>query len=101
MANHKGLANKASTGGLSFDGTPPWLSVMSEYNGELFDFMSRRFAKDARMMRELHECGSLSDVSTVQAKWLQETMRDYSDEATRLMALSLKQSNGAGPENRQ
>src|SRR5688572_12642452 len=94
MAHHNNTdGTKRPDGASLLTGTPPlWVSIISDYNGELFDFMARRLAKDARMMRELHDCESLNDVSGVHAKWLQETLRDYSDEATKLMALPLKPS---------
>jgi hypothetical protein len=92
MANHKTIVNRMSGNALMLDGTPPWVSVLSEYNGELFDFMSRRFAKDARTLGDFHECRSWRDVSELQVKWFQDAVKDYSDEATKLMAVSLKQS---------
>ena len=102
MASHnKTDGTKSPNGAPVLTGAPPWMSMISDYNGELFDFMARRFAKDARMMRELHDCENLNEVSDVHAKWLQETMRDYSDEATKLMALPLKPSAQAMHDERQ
>jgi hypothetical protein len=92
MANHKTLTDPLPEGGPMLDGAAPWVAVMSEYNGELFDFMSRRLAKDARAMRQLHDCRTLSDVSDLHAKWVQETMKDYSDEAAKLMSISFSRA---------
>jgi hypothetical protein len=101
MASHKhvDVTKKAPNGGLMLNGVPPWLSVISEYNGELFDFMSRRFAKDAQVLRELHERRTLSDFSELQANWLQEALKDYSAEATKLMGITMKQPADAAHES--
>jgi hypothetical protein len=100
MANHKNAAHKAADDAWMFGGTQAWWSAMSEYNGEFFDFMSHRFAKDSRAFRDLGECDSWSAVTDLNRKWLQDAFKDYSAEATKFMAIYVKQSADVAQERR-
>jgi hypothetical protein len=43
-------------------------------------------------VRELGLCRSWEDTSGVHSKWLQETVKDYVAEATKVMAINVKQA---------
>jgi hypothetical protein len=66
----------------------------------MFDFMSHRFAKDSAALHELSECRNLEEVSSLHSKWLQDMSKDYSAEATKVMAIYTKQAADAAQERR-
>ncbi len=100
MANNKGTVRKAVDEAWMLTGAQTWWSAMSEYNSEVLDFISNRFAKDSRTMRELNDCQNWNEISDLQTKWLQEALKDYSAEATKLMTIYAKQSADAAQEKR-
>ena len=54
---------------------------------EMLEFVSMRLEKDGEVFRELTACRNWTDALTVQSRWVQETMRDYTAEASKLLAL--------------
>lgn len=78
---------------------PQLWTATSEQNAHVLGFLSDRFAKDARMMRELAACRTWADLSQVQASWTQEAFRDWSEQATKLMALVFKPALSAAQVN--
>jgi hypothetical protein len=88
MANQK-MADplEALTSGAMYGGMQTWMSTLAEYQSEIFDFMSQRCAKNADLVREMSGCRNFEDASFCQTKWLEETMRDYSTESAKVLAL--------------
>jgi hypothetical protein len=44
-------------------------------------------------------CKNLADVAAIQSRWVEETLRDYNNEASKLMTICTKSMNsGAGPK---
>jgi hypothetical protein len=64
-----------------------WLSTIAACQREMLEFMSHRLEKDGETMREAITCRNLGDALAVQTRWIDETLRDYSNEATRLLEI--------------
>jgi len=80
-------------------GREAWWARGSEHQSEMLDFMSHRLAKASEAARELGHCRSWEDASGVHSKWLRDTVKDYSAQSTKVMAISVKQ--GADAQGRQ
>jgi len=52
------------------------------------------FAASAECQREMLGCRNLADVAAIQSRWLEETLRDYNSEMTKLMGIYTKSANG-------
>ena len=100
MADHKTIQTELANNAWTLPGTATWWSSVSEYQSEMFDFMSHRFAKDSAALHGLGECRNWDEVSSVNSKWLQDMSKDYSAEAIKVMAIYTKQGADAAQERR-
>jgi hypothetical protein len=100
MAHHKTIQTEQSNNAWTLPGTETWWSSASEYQSEMFDFMSHRFAKDSAALHGLGECRNWDEVASLNSKWLQDMSKDYSAEATKVMAIYTKQAADAAQERR-
>jgi hypothetical protein len=66
MANHKNLSDEV-TNAWRLPGAETWWSSVSEYQGEMFDFLSHRLSKDSVALHGLRECRNWDDVSDADA----------------------------------
>jgi hypothetical protein len=78
--SRRALANAAET----------WFAAAAECQREMMGFLSMRLGKDGATAREMMGCKNPADVTAIQSRWVEETMRDYSSEMTKLMALCTK-----------
>ena len=69
-----------------------WWSTLAEYQREVGRFISDRLSKDGEAIRETLTCRTWSDVLHVQSRWVDETLRDYDAEMSKLTGLY---ANGA------
>ncbi|MBB4015808.1 hypothetical protein GGR16_000814 [Chelatococcus caeni] len=83
------------------EATQTWFTTAAEWQREMLGFMSMRLEKDGRAMREMMTCRDVGDVSAVQSKWLEETLRDYNAEMGKLMALYTTSVNGSADRDRR
>ena len=81
-------------------GTEAWWATASQRQSERLDFMSHRLSKDSDAVRQLGQCRSWEDASGVHSKWLHETVNDYAAEATKVMAINVKQVGDAAQDRR-
>ena len=79
----RALANAAET----------WFAAAAECQREMMGFLSMRLKKDGETAREMMGCKNPADATAVQSRWIEETMRDYNSEMTKLMALCTKGMN--------
>ena|SRR5215212_4709351 len=100
MANHNNIQTATSRNTWKLPGTKTWWSSSAEYQSEMFDFMSHRFAKDSAALQEVGECRNWEDVSGVHSKWLNDMSNDYSAEGTKVMAIYTKYAANAAQERR-
>src|ERR671913_1361888 len=68
-------------------GAETWWSTMAESQREFGRFISDRLAKDGEAIREILTCRNLTDALDIQARWMDETLRDYNAELSRLTGL--------------
>jgi hypothetical protein len=71
-------------------GTDTLFATFAHRQREMLDFIVMRLEKDGEVIRELTACRNWPDALTVQARWVQETIRDYTAEASKLLAFSTK-----------
>jgi Phasin protein len=76
-----------------------WFAATAECQREMIGFVSMRFEKDGEASREMMACKNLADVAAIQSRWVEETLRDYNNEMSKLMTICTKSMNsGAGPK---
>jgi hypothetical protein len=79
--------------------TEAWFAATTECQREMMSFASMRLEKDAETTREIMGCKNLADVTAIQSRWVEETLRDYNAEMTKLMTICTKSvTSGAGPK---
>ncbi|MBM6580815.1 phasin family protein [Microvirga sp. BT689] len=71
-----------------------WFGATAECQREMIGFVSMRLEKDGDATREMMGCKNLADVAAIQSRWVEETLRDYNAETTKLMAICTKSVNG-------
>jgi hypothetical protein len=76
--------------------TESWFAASAECQREMMSFMSMRIEKDGETAREVLGCRNLADVTAIQSRWLEETVRDYNSEMTKLMGIYAKSVKGGG-----
>jgi len=78
--------------------TEAWFAAATEYQREMMSFVSMRLEKDGEATREMMACKNLADVTAIQSRWVEDTLRDYNAEMAKLMTICTKSVNrGAGP----
>ena len=76
-----------------------WFAATAECQREMIGFVSMRLEKDGEAAREMMACKNLADVAAIQSRWIEETLRDYNNEMSKLMTICTKSMNsGAGPK---
>ena len=73
-----------------------WFAAAAECQREMMSFVSMRLEKDAETTREMMGCRNLADVTAIQSRWMEETLRDYNSEIGKLMTICTKSLNGDG-----
>jgi hypothetical protein len=76
--------------------TETWFAATAECQREMMSFMSMRVEKDGETAREILGCRNLADATAIQSRWLEETVRDYNSEMTKLMTIYTKSVEGRG-----
>ena len=74
--------------------TQAWFSAATEFQREMIGFISMRLEKDAETTREMMSCKNRADVTAIQSRWIEETLRDYNSEMSKLMTICNKSTNG-------
>jgi hypothetical protein len=74
--------------------TETWFAAATECQREMMTFVSMRLQKDAETTREMLGCRNLADVTAIQSRWVEETLRDYNSEMGKLMTICTKSVNG-------
>ena len=59
-----------------------------------------RLEKDGELIRELGACQNWADALTVHSRWVQETLRDYTAETSKLFAFSMSAEQQGGARQR-
>jgi hypothetical protein len=64
-----------------------WFGATAECQREMIGFVSMRLEKDGDATRGIMGCRNLADVAAIQSRWMDETLRDYNAETTKLMTI--------------
>jgi hypothetical protein len=91
-----GYAVSDDSGRALANATETWMAAATECQREVMSFVSMRLGKDAETTREIAACKNLADVTAIQSRWIEETLRDYSAEMGTLMTICTKSVDGAG-----
>ncbi len=81
-----------------------WSTVaecQQEYQQEVAHFVSDRLAKDGEAIKETLTSRNWPDALAVQARWVDETIRDYNAEITKLAKLYTKAAASAARKESQ
>ncbi len=77
------------------DGAQTWWSTVAECQQEVAHFVSERLAKDGEAIKETLSSRNWSDALAVQARWVDETIRDYNAEIAKLVVFYSKTAASA------
>ena len=91
-----GFALSGDSGRALANATETWFTAVTECQREMMSFVSMRLEKDAETTREMMGCRNLADVTAIQSRWMEETLRDYNSEIGKLMTICTKSVNGDG-----
>jgi len=69
-----------------------WASTMAEYQQEVGRFISDRLNKDGEAIRRTLASGNWTDAVGIQAQWVEEAVRDYNAEMSKLSGLYSKRA---------
>jgi Phasin protein len=89
-----GYALSGDSGRALANATETWFAAATECQREMMSFVSMRLQKDAETSREMMGCRNLADVTAIQSRWVEETLRDYNSEMGKLMTICTKSVNG-------
>ena len=64
------------------------LAAAAEGQREFLSFMAMRLEKDRNAIREVTSCQNWADVVHLQFDWMQEMLRDYGEQTSRMLALA-------------
>jgi hypothetical protein len=92
----RGFALSGNNGQAVATAAESWLAATAEWQRELMGFVSMRLEKDSDAVREIMACKNPADVTGVQVRWMEETLRDYNSRTTKLMAIYIKSVNCGG-----
>lgn len=87
------LAMAAGNGQAIARAAETWLSATSQCQREMMDFISKRLEKDSTAMRDILDCRNLADAAAIHTRWMEETLRDYHAETSKLMAIYANSAN--------
>ena len=89
-----GYALSGDSGRALANATETWFAAATECQREMMTFVSMRLQKDAETTREMMGCRNPADVTAIQSRWVEETLRDYTAEMGKLMTICTKSVNG-------
>jgi Phasin protein len=89
-----GFALSGESGRALANATETWFAAATECQREMMTFVSMRLQKDTETTREMMGCRILADVTAIQSRWVEETLRDYNSEMSKLMTICTKSING-------
>ena len=94
-SNERGNLRTAPDPKALMTGVETWWSTMAECQHEIGRFVSDRLVKDAEVMRQTLSCRDWTQALDMQAKWVDETLRDYNAEMSKLAGLYAKNAASA------
>jgi hypothetical protein len=89
-----GYALSGEGGRALANATETWFAAATECQREMMTFVSMRLQKDAETTREMMGCRNPADMTAIQSRWVEDTLRDYNAEMGKLMTICTKSVNG-------
>ncbi|MGO4387802.1 phasin family protein [Microvirga sp. 2YAF29] len=80
--------------------TEAWFSATAECQREAIGFISKRLDKDGETIRAMMSCKDPADIAAIQSRWMEEALRDYSNEAGKLMTICIESVKGGSGSRR-
>jgi hypothetical protein len=77
--------------GAMLPGLETWCAAVVECQREMANFVAQRLAKDQETIREAMGSKDWAAITTIQARWLQQTMQDYTAEVSKILSIYTKQ----------
>jgi hypothetical protein len=90
------LAFSSERGRALTNAAETWFTAATECHHEMIGFVSMRLEKDSETFREMLACKNPTDVTAIQSRWMEGTLRDYNSEMTKLMTIYTKSVNDGG-----
>ena len=101
-SNERGTTRRT---GLDIDalmtGPETWFSTMAECQKEVGRFITDRLEKDAESLRQTFSCRNWTAALELQGRWVDETLRDYSAQMSKLTGLYAKGAASTVREERR
>jgi Phasin protein len=82
-------------------GATTWWSTLTECQQEVGRFLTGRLEKDAEAIRQTLSCRDWTEALDIQARWMEETLRDYNAEMSKLTGLYAKTLTSTVREERR
>ena len=82
-------------------GAETWWSTMAECQQEMGRFITGRLEKDAEALKQTLSCRDWAVALDIQARWVEETLRDYNAEMSKLTGLYAKSASSSVREERR
>jgi hypothetical protein len=73
-----------------------WFVAANACQREMVDFVSKRLEKDSETFRAMMACKNPVEVTAIQSRWMEETLRDYSGEISKLSSICAAPATGRG-----
>lgn len=89
-----GYAVSGDSGRAMANAAETWLAAAAECQREMMSFVSMRLEKDADTTREMMGCKNPADMTVIQSRWVEQTLRDYNTEMSKLMTILTKSGDG-------
>jgi len=94
LRSGSGLALADGSGRALANASEAWFAASTQCQREMMSFVSMRLEKDAEATREIMTCKNLADVAAIQSRWMEETLRDYNAEVSKMMTICTRSING-------
>ena len=85
-----GYAVSRDSGRAMANAAETWFTAAAECQREMISFVSMRLEKDADTTREMMGCRNPADMTAIQSRWVEDTLRDYNAEMSKLMTILTK-----------
>ncbi|MDH3469555.1 MAG: phasin family protein [Gammaproteobacteria bacterium] len=83
MANYNGTAMAAY-----LEASRAFTNGLTALNSEVMSFATKRWGYDMNLSQSLTGCDNWAKASALQQNWAQQAMKDYAEEASRLMDMA-------------
>ena len=65
-----------------------WVEAMSKMGSEVMSFVAERIKEDVKTQREILHCKDLKELQSIQARFLQRAIEQYTEETGKLVEMN-------------